>query len=54
MTRAQTILSWLREREDEMAALLLELVSAESPSTGGFEPRALAPASRTSFARRTI
>lgn len=41
MTGAQTILSWLREREDEMAALLLELVSAESPSTDGFEPRAL-------------
>lgn len=29
---AQAILSWLRAREHEMAALLLELVAAESPS----------------------
>lgn len=41
MARAQTILTWLRECENEMAALLLELVSAESPSTDGFEPVAL-------------
>ena len=31
-TRAERILSRLREREDEMAALLLDLVRAESPS----------------------
>lgn len=29
----QAVLAWLRAREDELAALLLELVSAESPST---------------------
>lgn len=29
----QKVLSWLRPRQDELAALLLELVAAESPST---------------------
>lgn len=42
-TDAEAILSWLRPREDEMAALLLELVRAESPSLAlGSERRALA------------
>lgn len=42
-TQAQTILSWLQARQDEMAALLLELVAAESPSVEvGSERPALA------------
>lgn len=42
-TQAQAILAWLQAREDEMAALLLELVAAESPSVElGSERRALA------------
>ena len=41
--RPQAILSWLRAREDELAAFLLDLVRAESPSTElGSERRALA------------
>jgi glutamate carboxypeptidase len=41
--RADGILSWLRQREDDMAALLLDLVRAESPSDEiGSERRALA------------
>ena len=39
----RAVLAWLRSREDELVALLLELVSAESPSTEvGSERAALA------------